>query len=348
MKRIALSFCIIMLASLLGSCGPSAEQMATMTAAAWTSTPPPTPVPPSATPAPYDLDVTVMDDSGTTIAGASLILLGSGSGNPVLTNEQGVYSWSDLPTSDIKINVTGQGYQPGQQTATLARGPNQVKVVLKRDPAGILPSEACATGQKVLYIEDFQDGLAQDWPEISAGIKGDMPNGWSIVDDNGNKILRHADAPSPTNPELQNHSFDNFVWKAKFKVVGSDAEMFYMWRITHPDDQSRKRYAVVFSAKQKPWMIRFIDQASGPLAMNAASGGGMMKSDQWYDLALAYFNGNHQVWYDGKKQLEYKDSQPFPAGTIGFETHLDADKTTQFLMDNLVMCELTAAYEPPQ
>jgi hypothetical protein len=348
MKRIAISFCIILLASLLGSCGPSAEQMATMTAAAWTPTPPPTPVPPTPTPAPYDLDVSITDDSGASIAGASLILPESGNGNPVLANDKGIYSWSNLPTADIKINVTGQGYQPAQQTATLARGPNQVKVVLKRDPSGILPSEACASGQKVLYIEDFQDGLTQDWPEISAGIKGDMPNGWSIVDESGNKILRQAEAPGFANPELQNHSFDNFVWKAKFKVVGKDADMFYMWRISHPDDQTRKRYVVDFSAIQKPWMIRFIDQQSGPMAMNTATGGSMMKPDQWYDIAIAYFKGNHQVWYDGKKQMEYKDPQPFPAGTIGFEVHLGADKTTQFYIDNLVLCELTAAYEPPK
>jgi len=113
---------------------------------------------------------------------------------------------------------------------------------LKCDPFGLLPSEACAPDQKVLYVEDFQDGQAQEWPFISAGINGDMPNGWTVIDESGNKILKLANAPSPGNDELENHVFDNFIWRAKFKIIGSDANMFFMWRITHPEQNTRKTH----------------------------------------------------------------------------------------------------------
>ena len=69
-----------------------------------------------------------------------------------------------------------------------------------------------------------------------------------------------------------------------------------------------------------------------------------LKQGQWYDLDIAYFNGDHQIWYNGKKQMEYKDPTPFPAGSIGFETHPDSNKTAQFFIDDLVICELTAPY----
>jgi hypothetical protein len=124
--------------------------------------------------------------------------------------------------------------------------------------------------------------------------------------------------------------------------------MFFMWRVSHPDDQTRKRYAAVMAPTGKPWMIRFFDQQSGPMVMNTASAVSNLKQDQWYDLAIAYFDGIHQVWYDGKQQMEYKDPQPYPAGTIGFEMHLDSSKTTQFFIDDLVMCELSAPYQPAE
>ncbi len=158
--------------------------------------------------------------------------------------------------------------------------------------------------------------------------------------------MRLANAPSPSNDELQNNTFDNFVLHAKWKAIGNDADMFFMWRVSHPDDTTRKCYVVVVSAKAKPWMVQFVDQPVGPLAMNTGDAKDNMKQDQWYDIAIAYFNGNHQVWYAGKKQIEYQDPQPFPAGTIGFETHTDATKMTQFFIDNLAVCELTAPYQP--
>ncbi len=335
----------IVLFLLLSGCGPSAEQIATMTASAWTPTPLPTATP---TPLPYDLTVSVIDETGAPIAGASIVFPESGDGSPMQADDQGQYSWNNLGGEAVSLTVSAQGYLNAEQTATIQRGPNEVKVALKRDPFGLLPSEACAPDQKVLYTEDFQDGQAQEWPFISASVRGDMPSGWSIVDEGGNKVLKLANAPSPSNDELENHVFDNFIWRAKFKIIGSDANMFFMWRITHPEQGTRKRMVVVFGTDANPWMVRFLDGPANPMAMNTAENGAKLNSDQWYDIAITYFNGVHQVWYDGKDQLKYEDAQPYPAGTIGFETHLEAGKTTQLFFDNLAVCELTAPYQPPQ
>jgi hypothetical protein len=329
----------------LGGCGPSTQQIATMTASAWTPTPLPTATP---TPLPYDLTVTVIDEIGAPIAGASIVFPESGDGSPMQANDQGQYSWKDLPGEAVSLTVSAQGYVNAEQTAAIQHGPNEVKVTLKRDPFGVLPSEVCAPDQKVLYTEDFQDGQAQGWGNISMGVDGNMPNGWTLIDESGNKTLQHADAPTPSGDELSEHIFNNFVWHLKYKVIGKDADMFFTWRLSHDSDGNTKRYAAVVSAKAKPWMVRFFDTPSGGNPMNTAQASVMLTENQWYSFDVAYFDGTHQVWMDGKMIMEYKDPQPYPEGTIGFETHLDQSKTTQFLMDDLVVCELTAPYQPPQ
>ncbi len=214
------------------------------------------------------------------------------------------------------------------------------------------PSESplakmCAPGQKVLYAEDFEDGEVQKWPSIQGSVAGVQPYGWSIVDEGGNKVLVEAKASS-SGDEMENFTADNFVWHTKFKVLGRDTGIFFMWRISHAEG-IRKRYVVVLGAEQKPFMVRFADKATGTSPTNVGSGPAeKLEQERWYDLVISYFNGTHQVWYDGKKQIEYQDPKPFPAGTIGFETHLNETKTTHFFIDDLVICELTAPYEPMQ
>ncbi len=72
MKQIF--FAILLIAVLLlASCGPSVEEVATMTAAAWTATPMPTATPtltPTPTPIPIDVTVKVTDQDGNPISGA--------------------------------------------------------------------------------------------------------------------------------------------------------------------------------------------------------------------------------------------------------------------------------------
>jgi hypothetical protein len=138
------------------------------------------------------------------------------------------------------------------------------------------------------------------------------------------------------------------VWHLKYKVIGKDADMFFMWRVSHDEEGNTKRYVSVIGAKAKPWMVRFFDTPNGPNPLNIGKASKTLKENQWYNFDVAYFDGTHQVWLDGKKFMEYKDPQPYPEGTIGFETHLDSSKTTQFFMDDLVVCELTAPYQPPE
>ena len=46
---------------------------------------------------------------------------------------------------------------------------------LSSDPNGLLPINACAPGEELIYLEDFQDGEAQDWM-----VEGGPPDSWII------------------------------------------------------------------------------------------------------------------------------------------------------------------------
>ncbi|MFL7870374.1 MAG: carboxypeptidase-like regulatory domain-containing protein, partial [Anaerolineales bacterium] len=160
MKRI---FLAILLAAILliASCGPSAEEVATMTAAAWTATPSPTATPtltPTATPIPYDVTVKIIDQDGNPIPGANVVFPESGNDGPVIVDDGGQAVWNNLPGETGTLGVAAPGYFSAEQSLSLERGPNEVTVALERDPYGLLPAEACAPGEKLLYIEDFQDG----------------------------------------------------------------------------------------------------------------------------------------------------------------------------------------------
>jgi len=94
----------MLLLPFVGACGPSAEQIATMTASAWTPTPPPTP---TATPMPYDLVVKVTDAEGNPIAGALVAFPQSGNEEPVSVDDSGQAAWNNLdgPAGTVTVNA---------------------------------------------------------------------------------------------------------------------------------------------------------------------------------------------------------------------------------------------------
>jgi len=69
MKQIS-RMVLAIAALLMAGCGSSVEEIATMTAAAWTPTPAPTATP---TPIPYDVTVTITDQDGKPLPGSRVI-----------------------------------------------------------------------------------------------------------------------------------------------------------------------------------------------------------------------------------------------------------------------------------
>ena len=234
------SLAIILSAAILIGCGPSAEEQAAtsvaLTAAAATSTPTVTPThtptatsthTPTPTPVPYDLSVLVAGEEDAPIIGASVVLAEIGDEvGTLITDDVGQVFWKDLPGETVNLSISAQGYYPLDVAETIERGISQITTTLERDPHGLLPSEACAPGERLLYIEDFQDGRAQGWAEIEARAQG-----WDVVphpDSAGNLVALNSGVID-TQTKLRDLTFDDAVWRVRFMPHGRPTNYFFTW-----------------------------------------------------------------------------------------------------------------------
>jgi hypothetical protein len=123
-------------------------------------------------------------------------------------------------------------------------------------------------------------------------------------------------------------------------VEGSDTDGFLNWRQTF--DQGDWRYFVPFGGPQLLQLIRF---TSGE-AIQAAQSGLQLTPQKWHLFEISTYQGDTEVWLDGKKLFIYTDLQPLPPGTIGLEMHLREGVKTVFWFDDLAVCGLSAPFEP--
>lgn len=335
MKQTLSVMGLTMLLVLLAACGPSPEEIATMTASAWTPTLPPptqTPIPPTPTPIPIDLTVTVVDETGAPISGASISFPESGDDTAVQTDGQGQYSWSNLAGEAATLTISAQGYMPNSANQTLVRGINEVSIVLQRDPLGLLPSEACAVGEKLLYAEDFQDGKAQGWPEIEVAAPG-----WKVLPDAdlaGNTLLTATMGAPWTFYNREQVDLNNAVWRLRYKYTGESFTHFNFRFIENPQLSARYMYvAGVYSNLQRMQNTPGVGLGNFP----------SLKADEWHFIEIGFFNGTFTIWLDGKEVITYQDPQPWESGTVNLEPYPQTDVDVVYF-DNLAVCELSAPF----
>jgi hypothetical protein len=77
---------------------------------------------------------------------------------------------------------------------------------------------------------------------------------------------------------------------------------------------------------------------------DVARGNLRAKQGQWYYAEISHYQGQVQVWVDGKMQVEYVDPQPLPPGMISMEAHAPNDPNTVYYFDDLAVCELSAPF----
>jgi len=342
-KRSLLTL-LLFFAFLLGACGPSPEQVATMTASAWTPTPVPTNTPPptpTATPVPYDLTIAVTDTNGSPIAGAHVVFPESGSDKPVMTDDAGRASWTNLNGPNVSLTVTAQGYFKGEQGAALERGPNEVTVALERDPFGLLKAEACAAGEQLLYLEDFQDGEAKDWPQIN-----NLMEGWAIAEypeEAGNSVAMN-NSPDHIGSGLEwAENFQEAVWRVRYSVTGRRGISFNWlqnWGIEFEgqvvDDM---RYQIIVGASSNE-----VHRLILPASNRTVDRGYAVKTPGWHLIEMSLYQGSLQIWIDGVLNMDSTDSAPLPAGGIAIELFPPQEPDTVVYFDDIRVCELSAPF----
>jgi len=344
---------LLLTAFLLSACGPSAEQIATMTASAWTPTPVPPTVTPSPTPVPYDLTVTVSDEAGAPVTDASIVFPESGSGDPVTADAAGQASWSNLGGAAGSLTVTAQGYLKGEQALTLERGANAVTVMLKRDVYAFLPSNACGAGEKLLYMEDFQDG--QTDIRHYDGQPAPTPLG-AALDEAGNTVLIHdfsvpvGDYSSWYNKTSSDErvEFGDAVWRMRF-LITKETDWGLSWNSAAPNEiggitTSGSSYGIYFNTSRHAGITRNIWDASGNPVPNVGLGRVdevlILKTNVWNYLEISTYQGQLQVWLNGVSALDVVDPTPLPPG--GFE--IQKGNAGIMYFDAISVCGLSAPF----
>ena len=367
MKTKSLFLTVFLIATfLLGACGPSPEEIAAMTASAWTPTPKPTNTPPptaTATPLPYDLTVKVTDADGNPIAGALAFFPMSGSDEPVAADDSGQATWSNLSGPAGTVTVLAQGYFPGEQSFNLNHGPNEIILKLERDPFGLLPSEACGAGESLLYVEDYQDGEAQNWAyhgsnnaSIFVGPAADdaANSVWTI---DATKITDYNNAYLGANYAQNNMGgkpglFGDAVWRMKFMVNRPTAPSL-SWSSFGPltlDGMELIRATYNFGLAGGQSMVRLdrtlFDMTDEVAAGEVVKSGGFKQLEMtWHYVELSVYQGNVQMWVDGKPVIDFTDPSPLPEKTIGIWIGPFTDKSiTVMYFDDIRVCGLSAPF----
>ena len=340
----------ILICGLLVGCGPSADEQAAtsvaLTATAATDTPTPTPTPtdtptPTSTPVPYDLSLIVTGEEDAPIVGALVILVEDGeSTDSQITDEVGQVFWYDIPGETVSLSMSAQGYFPEDVTDSLERGINQMTVSLERDPHGLLPSQACGPGEKLLYIEDFQDGEADRLELIKLKI-----GGWDLgphPDSLGN-IVAMYDGRQWSGLELSAGSYDNAVWR--FQTMTDNRRIRGFGWLFNLYDEGEVEHSG-YSARFEPGRLLVFRSkwpVSNPMLFERKNI--FLSPRNWHQIEMSTFDGNFEFWLDGKRLLLYEDPEPLPGGTFQFSFGASPVVSVDYF-DNISVCELTAPYVP--
>ena len=351
MKTNCILFMVVtVFALVLGGCGPSAEQAATMTASAWTPTPPPTSTP---TPVPYSLSVFVTDTDSNPLEKAAIAIpdLGSESSATQVSDISGQVSWADLPAESVTLDVTAPGYFAIQSTQSLQPGENQVNVTLERDPNGFVLAEGCLPEEALFYIEDFQSGTAEGWDAVEFGA-----GSWALQaapDAPENMIIGAGPLAQNDVAFLNKELPTNFVWRVKFMLTGEGEYDFFVNQSggyelegQHVDNS---QYMVILGTQpggegpRTGAMVRFQDPLVDLIIANRWEGATSIGI--WHYLQISNYDGQVEVWLDGEQIMAYSDPDPLPTGRIGLGNN-DMAEDAMIYYDNMAVCELSAPFTP--
>lgn len=288
-----------------------------------------TPIPPTSTPIPYMLDITVSDQDGDLVTGATV----SVNEQDMVTDNTGQVSFTDIEEANTLVKVNAQGYLPEEKSITLERGSNQETLILELDPNGLAGKNACGTGEKLLYLNDFQNGNADGWDAIQLQTPGwslepapEQPDNIVVAAKEGASWVHYGD---PEGVE----KFDNVVWRLQFNNVGN-GDSHINFRFTPSGGDTR--YYVALGGGNNA-LDRFKDGNDIAIGQLGEIGEG------WHLLEIGYYNGTVTVYIDREEKATWDDPDPWDGGTIGLEPYPGKDAV--FYYDNFSLCELNAPFE---
>ena len=257
------------------------------------------------------------------------------SGTNGVTDKDGRASFTNLPSESAVIKVSAPGYNPSEATQQLSRGANQFEVALELDPSGLLPVNACAEGEKLIYITDFQDGGAHEWDVLE-----NKAPGWSVESDPQNAadlvMAARAGGEWAWLGGRDKFSLNNAVWRMRFKYSGSGQGHMNFRFVESPDFVARYILAM---GGQNATLMRWQPTNQFEIGYGTKPAG-----DEWHLLEYSYFDGTVALYMDGKEISSWQEPNPWEGGTVNLEPNLSGDEV--FYYDDISLCELSASFKP--
>lgn len=306
----------------------------------------------------YDLTVTAMDAEGLPIAytSATVVEMGTDSLATQLSDENGSVSWEDLPGDTATVQVSAPGYVSQEVTQTIEKDTlADLTITLELDEAGMPASIACSPNESLLYVDDIQDSNLQGWHALMNSLKFNVP-GWSIAadpDDQENVILisEYNGTQHSEQRGLEGVSFDDGVLRFWTKMYG-DSHLLVGW---HRNDQP-------FMAGETPYLygsymsfiyafnggrVERFGEPEGSQWFNLQTIGwtyGYNGDGKWHQYEISTYQGEVQIWRDGKLLGKWTDPEPISSGFFTFEMDFWNPQGKVYL-DDFSVCGLSAPFE---
>jgi hypothetical protein len=176
----------------------------------------------------------------------------------------------------------------------------------------------CALG--VLYCEDFEDGLAQDWT-FTDQYGRPTSSGWRLTSEGGNHLIAGSEHNWAV---LSDHSWEDYRVRFRLKLTRGVIHLNYRLagggRYFFGFDQNglslNWQRGDTFSEGSVVWV-------EAPHALN-----------DWHQVEIVGRGGHLQMYVDGRLELDHTDDEPLRRGSIGFET---LDNSAALIDDIVVM-----------
>jgi hypothetical protein len=280
-----------------------------------------------------NLTVSLVDREEKPLPSATINVaeLGNLSEATQVTDESGAASWTDLPGETATLSIQAPGYYPLAELLALQAGENALSFTLERDTFGLTVGQACRPEEKLLYVDDFQDGQAQGWDAIEMNISG-----WTVgaaPDTPENQVIMAQEGvPWSFLGEGQAFFFNNVVWRLKFNYTGTGDSHINFRFDESPGVDARYIIAIGGGGVNFDRLQSGEHQTIKPL--------GNVQRNQWHFLEIGYFDGVVTVFLDGKPRVEWTEANPWPGGRLNLEPY--PAEGVVFYYDDFSVCELSA------
>lgn len=156
----------------------------------------------------------------------------------------------------------------------------------------------CAPG--VLYCENFEDRMAQDWQ---------LDPGWSIQRDGSNQVLGGMGHEFAT---LAKHQWDDYQLNFRLRLFSGGIHICY--RIS-PGNNGLNRYFIGITDNGMYLSKQLNDQFTDFRRIDWRPSLG-----DWHDVEISGWGGHLRVYVDGSLKLEIVDQDFIRSGSFAFET----------------------------